>query len=251
MRDLPFESFYNKYKLSNKQIKQIVDEIKPLSVDNNTQEFKSSVADGYNISHKNDDCKNNMEQIENVKIGCLGEFINWLQNDNSTKMYPMHFKVLESTLHDQFDEHDFEIENLLDDLDDEDNSEIMVALGQDDNCSNDYMKYIDELKKTLVTDNNIQLTKIWVICHDYDDQNNTTALDKMKNMKETHEKKTNDAIVVNSGTKEENNVLTKTSPQSVAQDNALIFDENNTTALENEIISNEKRYKILLNDTSV
>eukprot|EP01084_Bolivina_argentea_P070247 127723_1 len=71
--------------------------------------------------------------------------INWLKNHESTVKYPLHYKVFEDTLQKQFDDDDLNVNDIVDDLEDEDNSTFISAMKNDANCSSNYKQYVQEL----------------------------------------------------------------------------------------------------------
>eukprot|EP01084_Bolivina_argentea_P311079 538415_1 len=136
--DLPFESFYQEYTTR-------------ISMNNKHKNKQSQ--NNIHISENIDDndSKYNPQQYDKTLTG----LINWLKKHECSLKYPLHYKIFEDGLNEQFDEStELDMDDIIEELesintDDEDDCEYISAMKNDDNCRSNYVQYVQELIKAL------------------------------------------------------------------------------------------------------
>eukprot|EP01084_Bolivina_argentea_P235609 396427_1 len=101
-------------------------------------------------------CAEKMENVNSkVRINIipnkpLSTMIDWLKRHKKWNEYKQHFEIFEQIVLDIFvDDNEFEIEQVLEELLDEENSEIVQGIKDDNECEINYTIYIEELKKLI------------------------------------------------------------------------------------------------------
>eukprot|EP01084_Bolivina_argentea_P018151 33842_1 len=171
MRDYPFESFYNEYKLKKAQIhSNNTKPTEPVNVSRSSPSQSSipihkasnskiqSTPMSNLYDEKNEEQKQEISLITEskseppptsksaIESGPLQKLIFWLSVQHSSTNYALHWNLFKAMMYDNYEDDDeLDVDTLIEDFADEDNCEYIAAMKNDEHCKGNYKQYIQEL----------------------------------------------------------------------------------------------------------